>query len=158
LVVVQPPLKVGYFVREGEGGQGTLLFPPSDSGGKALGNVEDSDGVVLVELHHSFSRGGRDGARWSRGGPYGGRRAKGHFDHSVNGDIRHSSQSVGVVIRARVIFAKPGVDEGVIRGLIVDPQEKELSWLEVRLELKGDNLERGRLGGEGLWFGCNCLG
>jgi hypothetical protein len=72
LVVVQPFFQVGYFVGEGEGGLGILLFSLSNGGGKALGNVEDSNGVVLVELHHSFGRGGGDGSRWSRGGPYGG--------------------------------------------------------------------------------------
>jgi hypothetical protein len=47
-------LKVGYFVIEGQGGQGILLLPLSYGGGKALGNVEEGGGVVLVELHHRF--------------------------------------------------------------------------------------------------------
>jgi hypothetical protein len=50
-----------------------LLFPLSNGGGEALGNVEDGDRVVLVELHHSFGRAGGDGSRRSRGGPNGGR-------------------------------------------------------------------------------------
>jgi hypothetical protein len=57
-----------------------------DGGGEALGNVEDSDRVVLVELHHRFGRVGGDGSCRSCGGPNGGRRAKGCFNHSVNGD------------------------------------------------------------------------
>jgi hypothetical protein len=43
-----------------------------DGGSKALGNVEDSSRVVLVELHHIFGRAGGDGLRRSRGGPYDG--------------------------------------------------------------------------------------
>jgi hypothetical protein len=40
----------------------------------------------LVELHHRFGRAGGDGSRRSRGGLNGGQRAKGCFDHSVDGD------------------------------------------------------------------------
>jgi hypothetical protein len=40
----------------------------------------------LVELHHRLGRVGGDGLRKSHGGPNGGQRAKGCFDHSVNGD------------------------------------------------------------------------
>jgi hypothetical protein len=86
LVGVQPLLKVGYFVVKGQGGQGILLLPFSYGGGEALGNVEDGSRVVLVELHHRLGRVGGDGSCRSRGGPNGGRRAKGRFDQSVNGD------------------------------------------------------------------------
>jgi hypothetical protein len=41
-----------------------LFFFLADGGGEALGNVEDGDQVVLVELHHSFVRGGRDVLRF----------------------------------------------------------------------------------------------
>jgi hypothetical protein len=49
-----------------------LFFSFADGGGKALGNVEDSGRVVLVELHHIFGRARGDGSCWSCGGPYGG--------------------------------------------------------------------------------------
>jgi hypothetical protein len=63
-----------------------LLLPFSYGGGEALGNVEDGGRVVLVELHHRLSRAGGDGSCRSRGGLNRGRRAKGRFDQSVNGD------------------------------------------------------------------------
>jgi hypothetical protein len=44
-----------------------LFFSLSNHGGEALGNIKDSDRVVLVELHYSFSRCGGDGSRWSHG-------------------------------------------------------------------------------------------
>jgi hypothetical protein len=62
------------------------LLPLPNGGGEALDNVEDGNGVVLVELHHRSSRGGGDGSRRSCGGPNGGRRAKGCFDQSIDGD------------------------------------------------------------------------
>jgi hypothetical protein len=62
-----------------------------------------------------------------------------------------------VVVWARVVFAEPGVDKDMVRWLIVDPKEKELSWLETRLELEGDNLEGDCLCGQRLQLGCNCL-
>jgi hypothetical protein len=40
------------------------------------------------------------------------------------------------MIGARVVFAEPGVDQGVVGRLVVDPQEEELSGLQVGLELK----------------------
>jgi hypothetical protein len=40
----------------------------------------------LVELHHSFSRAGGDGSCRSCRGPYGGRRANGCLDQSIDGD------------------------------------------------------------------------
>jgi hypothetical protein len=49
-----------------------------------------------------------------------------------------------------VVFAKPSVDEGVVRGLVVDPQKEELSRLEVGLELKGDDFEGNSVGSEGF--------
>jgi hypothetical protein len=157
-MLIQLFLEVGYFVCKGKCCQSVLLFPPSNGGSEALGNVEDGDMVVLVELHHSFGGGGGDGACCSHGGPYGGQRAKGCLDHSVDGDVGHRLRSIGVVIRAGVVFAEPSVDESMVGGLVVDPQEEELSWLEVRLEFKGDDSERDSVGGEGLWFGCNCSG
>jgi hypothetical protein len=52
-----------------------------------------------------------------------------------------------MVVRARVVFAEPGVDQGVVGGLVVDPQEEELSGLQIGLELehggfKGDGFAR----------------
>jgi hypothetical protein len=40
----------------------------------------------LVELHYMFGRAGGDGLHRSCGGPYGGRRANGRFDQSVDGN------------------------------------------------------------------------
>jgi hypothetical protein len=140
-VVVQPFFEVGYFVGKGEGGQHVMLFSFTNGGGKALSNVEDGGGVVLVELHHSFSRAGGDGSHRSHRGLYGGRRANGHFDQSVDGDVGHFLGSIGMVIGTGVIFTESGVNEGVVGRLIIDPQEEELSGLEVRLELKGDDFE-----------------
>jgi hypothetical protein len=71
-VVVQLLLEVRYFVAEGFSSQGVLLIPLSYGGGEALGNVEDGDWVVLVELHHRFGRAGGDGSRRGHGGPNGG--------------------------------------------------------------------------------------
>jgi hypothetical protein len=141
LIGVQSSLKVRYFVCKDEGGQHILLLPPADGGSKALGNVEDGDRVILVELHHSFSGGGGDGLRRGRGGPYGGQRAKGCFDQSIDGDGRHFLGSVGVVIGTGVVFTEPSVDESVVGGLVIDPQEEELSGLEVGLELEGNNFK-----------------
>jgi hypothetical protein len=47
-----------------------------------------------------------------------------------------------MVVRAGVVFAEPSVNKGMVRRLVIDPQEKELLGLEVGLELKGDNFER----------------
>jgi hypothetical protein len=52
-----------------------------------------------------------------------------------------------VVVWARVVFAEVGVDQSVIRGLVIDPQEEELSWLQVRLELEGGDFEWDGFGG-----------
>jgi hypothetical protein len=57
-----------------------------------------------------------------------------------------------------IVFAEPSVDKGVVRGLVVDPQEEELSQLEVGLELKGDDLEQDSAERKGLGFGCDHLG
>jgi hypothetical protein len=86
LVVVQPSFEVGYFVIEGQDGQGVLLFPFSYGGGEALGNVEDGDRVVLVELHHRFGRVGGDGSCRGHGGPNGGQQVKGCLNQSVDGN------------------------------------------------------------------------
>jgi hypothetical protein len=155
---IQSLLEIGYFVSEPESGQHVLFFSPLNGGGKALGNVKDSSWIVLVELHHRLSRARGDGSHRGHKGPYGGRRANGHLDHSIDGDGGHLSQSVGVVVRAGVVFAEPGVDKGMVRGLVVDPQKEELLWLEVGLELEGDDFEWDSAGREGLEFGCDHLG
>jgi hypothetical protein len=51
-----------------------------------------------------------------------------------------------VVIGTGVVFAEPSVDEGVVRRLVVDPQEEELPRLEVGLELKNGDLEGNGVG------------
>jgi hypothetical protein len=63
-----------------------------------------------------------------------------------------------VVIRAGVIFAEVGVDKSVVRGLVIDPEEEELPWLEVGLKFEGNDFESSGASGERLRFGCNCLG
>jgi hypothetical protein len=50
------------------------------------------------------------------------------------------------MVGARVVFAKVGVDQGMVWRLIVDPQEEELSRLQVGLELKSGEFERGGFG------------
>jgi hypothetical protein len=157
-VGVQLLFEVRYLVGKGKGGQGVLFLSFANGGGEALGNVEDSGQVVLVELHHMFGGGGRDGMRRGHRGPYGGQRANGHFDQSIDGNIGHFLGSVGVMVGAGVVLAEPGMDKGVIRRLIVDPQEEELSWLEIGLELKVDNFKGGGIGRERLWLGRDCLG
>jgi hypothetical protein len=147
-VVIQLPFEVGYFVCKGEGGQCVLLFSFVNGGGEALGNVEDDDRVVLVELHHSFGRAGGDGSHRSHGGPYGGQRANGCLDQSIDGDVGHFLGSIGMVIGTGVVFAEPGVNESVVRRLIIDPQEEELLRLEIGLELKGDDFEGDSIRGE----------
>jgi hypothetical protein len=47
------------------------------------------------------------------------------------------------MVGARVVFVEVDVDQGVVRRLIVDPQEEELSRLQVGLELKSGEPERG---------------
>jgi hypothetical protein len=47
-----------------------------------------------------------------------------------------------MVVRAGVVFAEPSVDKGMVRRLVIDPQEEELSGLKVGLKLEGDNFER----------------
>jgi hypothetical protein len=68
-----------------------LLLPLSNGGSKALGNVEHSDRAILVEFHHIVGSVGGDGSQRSCGGPYGGRRANGHLDQSVDGNSGHVS-------------------------------------------------------------------
>jgi hypothetical protein len=55
-----------------------------------------------------------------------------------------------MVVGAGVVFAEPSVDKGVVGWLIIDPEEEELSWLEVGLKLEGDDLERDCLRGQGF--------
>jgi hypothetical protein len=50
-----------------------------------------------------------------------------------------------MVIGAGVVFAKIGVDEGMIGRLVVDPQEEELLRLKVWLEFEGGDLKRGSI-------------
>jgi hypothetical protein len=52
-----------------------------------------------------------------------------------------------VVIGARVVFAEPSMDQGVVGRLVVDPQEEELSGLEIGLELERRNPKRDSLFG-----------
>jgi hypothetical protein len=58
-----------------------------------------------------------------------------------------------MMIGTGVVFAEPGVDKGMVRRLVVHPQEEELSWLKVGLELKFDDFERDCAGGEGFRLG-----
>jgi hypothetical protein len=85
-VGVELSFEVTYLVSEAKVAQGVLFFPLLNSGGEALGNVEDSGRVVLVELHHMLGGAGGEGSCRSCGGPYSGRRANGHLDQSINGD------------------------------------------------------------------------
>jgi hypothetical protein len=55
-----------------------------------------------------------------------------------------------MVVGAGVVFAEPSVDKSVIRRLVVDPQEEELSRLKIRLELEGDNFKGDSVGREGF--------
>jgi hypothetical protein len=50
------------------------------------------------------------------------------------------------------------VDKSVVRWLIVDSKEKELSKLEAGLEFEGDLLEGNSVSGERFWFGYNGSG
>jgi hypothetical protein len=47
-----------------------------------------------------------------------------------------------MMVGARVVFAEPDVDQGVVGGLVVDPQEEELLGLQVGLKLERSELER----------------
>jgi hypothetical protein len=47
-----------------------------------------------------------------------------------------------MVVGTRVVFAEPGVDQGVVGRLVVDPQEEELSGLQVRLEFEHSGFKR----------------
>jgi hypothetical protein len=60
------------------------------------------------------------------------------------------------MVGARIVFTEPSVDESVVRGLVVDPQEKEFSGLEIGLEFERDEFEGNSVERERLWFGCNC--
>jgi hypothetical protein len=100
LVSIQSSFEIGYFIGKAKVTQGVLFFPSLDGGGKALGNVENSGQVVLVELHHMFSRARGDGSHRRCGGPYGGQRAKGCFDQRIDSDDRHSLGSIGVMVGA----------------------------------------------------------
>jgi hypothetical protein len=62
-----------------------------------------------------------------------------------------------VVVRARVVFAEVGVHKGVVRRLVVDPEEEELAGLQMGLELERDNFKGGSFWGERFRFGCDCL-
>jgi hypothetical protein len=62
------------------------------------------------------------------------------------------------MIGTGVVFAEPGVNKGVVRRLVIDPQEEELPRLEVGLKLKDGDLEGNGIGGERFWFDCDCPG
>jgi hypothetical protein len=62
------------------------------------------------------------------------------------------------MVRAGIVLTEVRVDEGVVRRLVVDPQEEELSWLKIGLELKGDGFERDCTWGERFRPGCDCTG
>jgi hypothetical protein len=128
-VGVQTSFEVLHFVSEGEVTKDVLFLLPSNGGSEALGNVKYSDGVVLVEVHYSVGSIEGDGSWRSCGGLYGGQRANGHFDQSIDSDGRHGLGSIGVVIGAGVVFAEVGVDESMVGRLVVDPQKEELSQL-----------------------------
>jgi hypothetical protein len=55
-----------------------------------------------------------------------------------------------MMVGARVVFAEPSVDEGMVRRLVVDPQKEELLGLEVRLKLKDGDLEWDGVSGKRL--------
>jgi hypothetical protein len=46
-----------------------------------------------------------------------------------------------MMVGAGVVFTEVCVHEGVVRGLVVDPQEEELSGLQIRLELECNSPE-----------------
>jgi hypothetical protein len=48
-----------------------------------------------------------------------------------------------MVIGAGIVFTEPSMDQGMVRRLVVDPQEKELLGLQVGLELESGEFERG---------------
>jgi hypothetical protein len=54
------------------------------------------------------------------------------------------------MVGAGVVLAEVSMDKGVVGGLVVDPEEEELSWLQIGLELKGDPFEGDGVFGE--WF------
>jgi hypothetical protein len=60
------------------------------------------------------------------------------------------------MVRVGVVFAEPSVDESMVRGLVVDPQKEELSWLEIGLELEGDRFKGNSVKREGFRFGRDC--
>jgi hypothetical protein len=55
-----------------------------------------------------------------------------------------------MMIGTGVVFAEPSVDEGMVRGLVVDPQEEELLRLEIGLKLEDGDLEQDGVGRGGL--------
>jgi hypothetical protein len=52
-----------------------------------------------------------------------------------------------MVVGAGVVFAEPDVDQAVVGRLVVNPQEEELSWLQVGLEFEGGKLKGDGFGG-----------
>jgi hypothetical protein len=156
-VSVQASLEILHFVSKGKVTKGVLFLLPSNGGGEALGNVEHGNWVVSVEVHYSVGSVRRDGSWRSHGGLYSGRRANGRLNQSVDGNGRHGSESIGVMIGAGIVLAEVGMGEGMVRWLIVDPEEKELLGLKVRLKFKGDLSKGNSISGDGLWFGCDGL-
>jgi hypothetical protein len=47
-----------------------------------------------------------------------------------------------MMVEAGVVFAEPHVDQAVVWRLVVDPQEEELSGLQVGLEFKRNSFKR----------------
>jgi hypothetical protein len=48
-----------------------------------------------------------------------------------------------MMVGTGVVFAEPDMDQAVVRGLVIDPQEEELLRLQVRLELECGESKRG---------------
>jgi hypothetical protein len=55
-----------------------------------------------------------------------------------------------VIIGAGIVFAESGMNKGVVRRLVIDPQKEELPRLEVGLELKDGDLKGNSIEGERL--------
>jgi hypothetical protein len=61
-----------------------------------------------------------------------------------------------VVIGAGVVFAEPGMDQGMVGRLVVDPQEDELLRLETGLKFEGGELKGNCVGREWFRLDCDC--
>jgi hypothetical protein len=47
-----------------------------------------------------------------------------------------------MMVGARIVFTEPGMNQGMVGRLVVDPQKEELSGLQIRLELERSEFER----------------